>query len=270
MKRSPQHGNTRRQRHAQTARSSSYVSRVLGNAVFVLLGLSILGLIATLSLTRAQFPAGSAASHANSDTSAADTSVPADQGVWIAIRSTATADLIAAARQSSLFAENRSGSSDYVTDLSRLGTPVFVRPLRRVSSAHGNLPDFYVIPILNARGETTDAAELELNPAHTAIHVIAIVTYAQPHPLGAIPQLTPQAAATSLEAHHHVKLRSGAQAQLVYFPLDAELQQTGKLVWTSGGEFPADPVWLIPGADGQDHIVGDDGAVYLSSQIPSN
>lgn len=268
MKRISQRANTQRRRHMRTAGRSSRVSHILGNAVFVLLGLSALGLIAALGFARAQLPAGSAASLSQRETSAANASTPDGQGVWIPIRSTASADLLVAARQSSLFTQNRSESGDHVADLSHLGTPFFVRPLRHVSSTNGVLPDFYVIPILNARGEATDAAELELNPAHSAIHVIAIVTYATPHPLGAISQVALPAAVASVETHHHVKQRNGTQAQLVYFPLDAEQQQTGKLVWTAGGEFPADPLWLIQGADGQDHIVGDDGAAYYSNQIP--
>jgi hypothetical protein len=258
MKRTFKQGNLHRRRHMRATGRSSGAAHIIGNAVFVLLGLSALGLIAVLGVTLAQLPAGSAA----------QAPAPGDKGIWIPIRSSRAADLLAAARQSTLFTQNRSEAGDHVADLSRLGTPVFVHPLRRVSSTHETLPDFYVIPILNARGETTDAAELELNPAHSAIHVIAIVTYTQPRPSGTIAQVTPQAAVASVATRHHATQRSGAQPQLVYFPLDAEQQQTGKLVWTSGGESPADPVWLIQGSDGQDHIAGNDGAVYFSSQIP--
>ena len=270
MKRTSQQvKNTRPQRHGRAPRRAPHVlQHIAGTAVFVLLGLSVLGLIAVLSVMHAQLPSGSAASLSQGDTSTANVSTPDEQGVWIPIHSTASADLLAAARHSSLFTQNRSESGDHVTDLSRLVIPVFVRPLRHVSSVNGSLPDFYVIPILNLQGETTDAVELELNPAHTAVHVIAIVTYAHPHPLGAIPQVALHAAVASVETRHHVKQRSGTRAELVYFPLDAQQQQTGKLVWTSGGQFPADPLWLINGADGQEHIVGNDGAVYYSNQIP--
>lgn len=71
-----------------------------------------------------------------------------------------------------------------------------------------------------------------------------------------------------IEPSHHMKQRSGTRAELVYFPLDAQQQQTGELGWTSGGQFPADPFWLIDGADGQEHFVGSDGTVYYSNQIP--
>ncbi len=76
-------------------------------------------------------------------------------------------------------------AGDHAHDLSRLGTPVFVRTLQL--AGNGRIwPDYYVVPILDANGAATDAAELELNPAHTAIHVVAIATYAQPHAAGVI------------------------------------------------------------------------------------
>lgn len=31
---------------------------------------------------------------------------------------------------------------------------------------------------------------------------------------------------------------------------------------------PADPIWLVPGADGQDHIVGADGRAYYLKDLP--
>lgn len=273
MTRTSQQATTRRQRlrHANRRTSpAAYVSQLVGNGIFLLLGLSVLGLVAVLGITVAHLPTSAASGSTARARAAGPTRAPAGSGqlVWIPLRSTAPADLISAARQSTLFTQNRSSTGDHVTDLTRLGTPVFVRPLHQETSTHTPLPDFYVLPILNAQGETADAAELELNPAHTAIHVIAIVTYAQPHPMATIPQVTAESAITSAEAQHHVHLRSGTQAQLVYFPLDAQQQQTGKLVWKSGGEFPADPVWLVPGSDGQDHIAGNDGTVYYSSQIP--
>lgn len=263
---------TRRQQRHATRRTSHapQAAHLVGNAIFLLLGVSVFGLVAALSVALTHLPASAASRSATSLGAPASmqTSASARQLVWIPLRSTAPADLIAAAQQSALFAQNRSGSGDHVTDLTHLGTPVFVRPLRRETAAHTILPDFYVLPILNAQGETTDAAELELNSTHTAIHVIALVTYAQPHSMATIPQVTEQAAVAAVEAQHHVHLQNGMQAQLVYFPLDAQQQQTGKLVWKSGGEFPADPVWLVPGSDGQDHLAGTDGTVYYSSQIP--
>jgi hypothetical protein len=197
--------------------------------------------------------------------SAALSSCP-QQVTWIAVRSLTGPDLIAAARQSPLFRVDRSGNGDYLKDISLLGAPVFVRAFQTRSGA--TLPDFYVIPILDHSGEAVGAAELELNAKHTAIHVIAIVTYTTPHPGGLITRLPMQTAIADMEAQRHVAMRSGFTPELVYYPIDAAAQETGKIVWVSGGEFPADPLWLIVGTDGQDHLVGVDGHVYLTSELP--
>lgn len=185
---------------------------------------------------------------------------------WIPLRSSSPADVIAAARQTVLFNVDRSANGDYVKDLSHLGTPVLVHALH----APGGIvmPDCYVIPIHDGTGATMAAAELNLNPAHTAIQVMAIVTYNHPRPHDTIPRVNQAAALSAVAAQHHTSLRVGAQAELAYFPVNAYAQATGKIVWVSGGEFPADPIWLVPGADGQDHIVGADGHVYYLKNLP--
>ena len=185
---------------------------------------------------------------------------------WIPLRSESAADIIAAARQSPLFTVDRSGNGDYVKDLSHIGTPVFVRALHAVNAP--SLPDCYVIPVHDGTGMTMAAAELEINSPHTAILVMAIVTYSKLHPHDTITRLSLPDALTAVESQHHTALRGGARAQLVYFPVNAYSQATGKIMWVAGGEYPADPLWFIPGADGQDHIVGADGHVYYANQLP--
>jgi hypothetical protein len=188
-------------------------------------------------------------------------------GEWIPLRSTAAADILASARQSSLFQGDQSASGDHA-DLSRLGTPVFVRAIQPRGAPANLYPDFYVIPIQDTTGAATDAAELELNPARSAIQVIAIVTYSQSHVDGAIARLTASASAAALSAQRAISPRAGASPELIYFPADTAAQATAPSAWTGGGEFPADPIWLVPGADGGAYVVGADGRVYDLDQLP--
>ncbi len=185
---------------------------------------------------------------------------------WIPLKSESPADIIAAARKSPLFNVDRSGNGDYVKDLSHLGTPVLVHALHAPNGIA--LPDCFVIPVHDGSGATMAAAELELNPSRSAILVMAIVTYTHPHPHDTIPRMSEAAALSAVAAQHHTSLHSSAQPELVYFPINAYAQATGKIVWVSGGEYPADPIWLVPGADGQDHIVGGDGHVYYLKDLP--
>jgi hypothetical protein len=244
--------------------------------------LAVAALMATIALVLAHQPAGAGAGAIGASApagagatqqvtcgGAGQAACPGPGNVWIPLRSTSPGDILAAVRKSTLFTEPRGDTGDHAHDLSRLGTPVLVRALQPTSASPAAVwPDFYVVPILDTHGTTTDAAEAQLNSGHTAIHVIAIATYTMPRPAGAIAELSASAAVTAVEAHAHTTLRGGAQPELVYFPADAQAQQTGAVVWRAGGEFPADPIWLVPGADGQDHVVGDDGAVYAIGQLP--
>lgn len=182
------------------------------------------------------------------------------------LKSTAAGDVVAAARQSALF-RNHQTAGDGAHDLSHLGAPVFVRALRPAGMDVSDAPDFYVIPVLDTTGATTDAAELELNPQHTAIHVIAIVSYNTPRPSGAIAQMRAEDA-IALAARANVAPLRAAPPALVYFPADATAQQTGQIVWRAGGEFPADPLWLVTGGDGRSRVIGEDGAIYTLDQLP--
>lgn len=252
-----------------TTANKRHVSALLGNAAFLLLGMAALALITALVVASQHIPASSAAGAGGSSSAGPQASnAQVATSDWIPLRSSAPADILAAARKSSLFQQNLAGSGDHISDLSRLGAPVYVQAIQPAGAAVGQYPDFYVVPILNTSGATTDAAELELNSSHTAIQVIAIVTYGQPHPHGSIARLPASAAVAAVSGQQHSAVRPGTAPQLAYFPADAAAQETGQITWTGGGEFPADPIWLVHGTDGRDHLVGVDGRTYYPGQLP--
>ncbi|HEY7341875.1 MAG TPA: hypothetical protein VH591_13415 [Ktedonobacterales bacterium] len=230
---------------------------MLGNLVYVVLGGAVLLLAAILIVAAQHIPPSTA-----SDTSA-NTSYNSG---WIPLSSNSSSAVIAAARQSTLFNVNRKGSGDFLKDLSHLETPVLVRALQVPGSVV--MPDYYIIPIDDAAGKMVGAAQLELNASHTSVQVTSIATYTSAHPHGQVSHLAKSAALTDLSNQRRVELRSGAQPQLVYIPIDAAALESGQVVWNGGGLSPTDPVWLIPGADGQNHIVGADGHAYDMSSVP--
>ncbi|HEU5348769.1 MAG TPA: hypothetical protein VFU63_09180 [Ktedonobacterales bacterium] len=255
-----------RTRHRPLHRALRGVANLLGSGAFVLLGLSVLGLVAAITLASTHTPAAQPARALQPGIDVPNST--AGDGSWIPIRSTSPGDIIAAARRSELFNERGSVGGDHVTNISRLGAPVLVHALQPPGAAASTYPDFYVLPILDNKGTTTDAAELQLNANHTAIQVIAIVTYSEPRTRGSIPRMDAAKARGALNAQHHTSLRQGTAAELVYFPGDAAAQQTGQITWAGGGEFPADPIWLMSGADRREYVVGTDGHVYDLSQLP--
>jgi hypothetical protein len=269
----------RTHRHAGERR----VQALFSNAAFALLAVALLALGAAFVVACQSLPASpntpAGASRTNASTTTAETttadaaaSQPVNaqlaSGQWIALASTSPADVLAAARQSSMLQQNVAGSGDHASNVSRLGSPIFVRALQPAGAAAGQFPDFYVVPILDPSGAATDAAELALNPSHTAIQVIAIVTYSQSHADGAVVQMSASAAVATVQAQQHTDLRAGGVPELIYFPADAAALGSGQVTWAAGGEFPADPIWLVPGADGRDHLVGNDRRTYAPDQLP--
>ena len=61
-------------------------------------------------------------------------------------------------------------------------------------------------------------------------------------------------------------VRAGAQPRLVYYPGDPELN--AKATVPLDGQSPAEPIWAVPAADGQDHIVTPDGKAHLPNDLP--
>jgi hypothetical protein len=255
------HGNVRRLGPANSRQAA-----VVGNAVFLLLALAIGGLLVSVAYiftsTSAMPTIGAADQSIQTPSTSGDT--------WIPLHSQAPADIIAAARQSPLFQEPRTGSGDHVRDLSRLGRPVFVQALRPAGVSAAEVPDFYIVPILNQVGAATDAAELALNPSHTAVQVIAIVTYTMPHANGSVANLQANQAVHAVATQRQEAEQGIGQPHLVYFPLDPawQVSQYGQHMWTAGGELPADPVWLVTATDKKQYLAGDDGRLYLVSQLP--
>src|SRR5258708_2357797 len=271
-----------------------FLRGLTGSAAFVFLALAIVATAAAMALAAHSVPhsaaagTGAGAGPNGSQSGGRQTTgvtvtcgapgqaaCSSQPSAWIPLRSNASADILAAARQSTLFAENRSDTGDHAHDLTHLGGPVFVQAMQpggttapSGAAAGAVWPDFYVIPILDIQGNTTDAAEAQLNPAHTALHVVAIVTYTHPRPAGTVTAVAMADAVAAVAAQAHTTVRAGSQPRLVYVPIDAAAQEIGKIVWTAGGESPADPLWLIPGADGHDRVAGTDARLYTSAQLP--
>lgn len=250
-------------RHARRTQRRGRIARwLVGNLAYVFLGGAVV-LFAVVAVAAAQRIPGGVAQ--GTDSASAAATANAGTG-WISLTSQSPRAIVEAARKSSLFHVNRSQGGDYLRDLSRLETPVYVRALHVTGSVI--LPDYYIIPIDDASGRMVGAAELALNPAHTAVQLTAIITYKTPRPHGQLALTQRSAAVTDLVRQVHTSLRPGAQPEMVYIPIDATALQTGAITWNGGGQYPADPVWMLPGADGKDHVVGTDNHVYAASDLP--
>lgn len=246
--------------------ASQRLARAAGNAVFLLLGLAVIGLLASVILVVAR----TASALGTGAEGTVATPAPSTGDEWIPLRSQSPADILAAARSGALLRESRDGSGDHVDDLSRLGPPVLVVALRPAGVSAAQVPDFYVIPVLSQASAATDAIELALNPAHTAVQEIAIVTYATPRANGSIAMLGADHALQAVASQRQVAAAAMSRPYLVYFPMDPQWQtsQSGQPTWTAGGALPADPIWLVPTTRGGPYLAGNDCKVYTTSQLP--
>ncbi len=181
---------------------------------------------------------------------------------WITFTSTSPGAVLAAMKQTWIFQIDLNDGGDHIDDLSHLGTPFLVRGL---APQGATIADYYVLPIMDAHGVITDIGEFELNVTHTALRFAATTSFDGRF---RIVRQTASAAITAVKVQRHVSMRAGTQPYLAFFPIDAYDLETGKVVWKAGGLWPGEPLWLVPGSDGQNYLFGNDDKVYAQREIP--
>lgn len=248
-----------RRQDRQGAKRKRVAKSLIGNLAYLLLAVAVVFFAVVIILATRHGPSSTPESDA-----AAQATSDAGNG-WITITSDSPEAIIAAAHKTTLFNVNRSNGGDYL-DISHLEAPVYVQALHTAGSISS--PDYYIIPVDDTTGAMVGAAELALNPTHTAIQLTSIITYSSPRPHSQLSLVEQSTALANLSTQKRISLRTGAQPQLIYVPIDSTALETGEITWDGGGLFPADPIWLIPGADGKDYVVGSDGHAYDMSSIP--
>jgi hypothetical protein len=87
----------------------------------------------------------------------------------------------------------------------------------------------------------------------------------------AFPYSTPESVVQRVAAERHLSAKAGTVPELVFFPADPAalgLIQGATPLWTAGGAYPTDPIWLVVGADGHNYFVGKDSHVHEQSELP--
>lgn len=199
------------------------------------------------------------------------TAPPDPNAAWLSIAADTPDAVLATFVQSQAIwqaiQQDQSGDGVMRWDFSRPDTPVFERELH---APGGKLfPDIWVLPFDLPNGQIGFYGFCDINAAHTAIRVDNVFGMGTPRPHGQLAVYTRAQAISRVTAISHVALKPGAQSYLIFAPIDAELIESGRAVWsqTAGGG-PGSPLWLVPGADGKDRILGNDGKVYFPWQIP--
>lgn len=205
------------------------------------------------------------------------------QGQWVAIHSTAPADLLAAVKASSAYqAAVHAPQTNLGAALhsGTLATPVLVHAYR----PKPGMRDVWVVPVRDSAGRIVALLDFAYDAAGKRISALTFAgpfvasdpEYGQPFPR--------YSASAALSTFTRIKgpnvLIPGAQPQLVYFAADLDRMNdpVHPLHWTGGGQFPDLAIWRIPASAvatsaassvvAQDYLIGYDGAVYSPSQLP--
>jgi hypothetical protein len=205
------------------------------------------------------------------------TDVPVER---VALASTSSADVLTAARATTLYQEVAAHPQTLLGQAVRagsLGTPQLVHVFHPLPGMH----DVWVVPLmqshvpgLNAPGaQVVGLFDLEYDAALRRVRAVSFAGPFQPgEPVYGrpFPQQTQQTAAAAFTNATHAQMAVNAQPELVYFPadLDAIVGVHARVHWVAGGQFPDLAVWRLRAADGHDVIVGLDGQVYHAEQLP--
>lgn len=153
-------------------------------------------------------------------------------------------------------------------------TPMLVHPYGPVAAGASDyfLDDHWVVAVNNAQGQECGIFDFVYDSAHNRIR-FSSYSVISPRDTEFYGKPFPFTSATSAETQVHsaarVTLMSGAAPELIFFPEAWTWKTTGAPKnWTAGGTSPMDPIWLMPGADGQSYFVGTNMKVYTQQELP--
>ncbi len=199
---------------------------------------------------------------------------------WISLPSPSSADVLTAARATTLYSEVAAHPETLLGQTIRagaLGTPQLVHVFHPLPGMY----DVWVIPLMQSNVPGLSAAgpqvvamlDLDYDSAHRRVRAVSFAgpfqsgepAYGQP-----FPQQTQQTASVDFTKITHGRMAVNVRPDLVYFPadLDAIAGVNAKIHWTAGGQFPDLAVWHMRSTDGHDYIVGLDGLVYPAEKLP--
>jgi hypothetical protein len=99
---------------------------------------------------------------------------------WVQLASNSPSAVLAAIKQTWIFHLDLSDDGDHIHDVSHLGTPVFVHG---IAPKGVTIPDFYVLPFMDAHGVITDVGTFELNTQHSALRLQGISSFDGRYPI---------------------------------------------------------------------------------------
>jgi hypothetical protein len=131
--------------------------------------------------------------------------------------------------------------------------------------------DHWVVSVRNASGRECGIFDFVYDRANHRIRFssFGLILPQDPRSTKPFPYISPASAMAELQSERKLAPLSGAQPELVFFPIDPRYRDPSSPVkWFGGGEAPDDPTWLIVGSDGQSYFVGHDMRVHSLQEVP--
>ena len=199
---------------------------------------------------------------------------------WISLSSTSPADVLTAARATTLYREVAAHPETLLgqaVHAGSLGTPQLVHVFHPLPGMY----DVWVIPLMQSNVPGLSAVgphvvgmlDLDYDAKHSRVRAVSFAGPFQPGEPAygrPFPQQAQQTAAAAFTSATHARMAVNMRPELVYFPadLDAIAGVNAKVHWTAGGQFPDLAVWYVRSADNHDFIIGLDSQVYPAEKLP--
>lgn len=187
---------------------------------------------------------------------------------WFSINSGSAADILSAAKCTAMF-QSASQGTDLIANALQKGTlanPILVKPYR----SDVGLTQFWVIPVVDTNNHPLALLTFMYNPQSHLIHEgeFDAVTGDMFYVNHSFPAVTVNMSIAAVSTEQHTAVVQGRAPELIYFPGDLIGLETGKNNWRAGGTSVIDPIWRVPGADGNWHYVDHDGHAHINTEIP--
>jgi hypothetical protein len=132
--------------------------------------------------------------------------------------------------------------------------------------------DHWVVSVRDATGMRCGLFDFVYDRSHQRMRFSSygVLTPEDPHARQAFPYITSPLALSLLQSQRKLGLRPGAQAELIFFPIDPSFPVLTSPVhkWAGGGNSAMNPMWHLPASDGRDYFVGANLALYTQQDLP--
>lgn len=197
-----------------------------------------------------------------------DPNDPSGTVVWVKVKSSTAAEVMAAVRCTPMF-QNASVGDDLIARAMRTGRladPALVKAYRH----DAGLADIWVVPVVDQNNLPLAMLAFDYDEGARQLRAgeFAAVSGNMFYVTHTFPAISSTVAASAVSTQQHISIARSNGAELIYFPADSDSLVSGQQKWQGGGTSFLDPIWRVAGADSKWHYVDHNGQAHLSTDLP--